>query len=472
MSTDWSEKSNDELIDLLANAGMNMPNGLPEAIIARGESIVEPLCEMLLNERNRDKNATEELAWSRGHAFILLGLIGSAKAAPALLDYFRLELSWEDMVAEDGMQVLGRLDPEAIDPIIGYIGEQERDPILRWVAAGGLVNIGYFHPEERERITDFLKIALGDTNKKNNPELTGGLVSAAACIDDPHLQKQIDLAFERGAVDRTIINEDDVELIRISVAPWADHMPENDLMYYFSESFFTVSKAQIEKRRSLREKKTLADPEPHFFYQGPEPYRRENPKIGRNDPCPCGSGKKYKKCCLDRDEAARRGDDAGIYSEEIDYLDEDFMEDDDLFYDEHEMDEHDKRVAAILGDDNLGVREKSLAKYRNYLKGNLSFPCLLTGIEDFLWEEYYVFGPGDEGKYEELKKTRPSYTDEFELVDIDDEASLDDGLIVQVQRISDRKKFALPLADLEAVNINSKNYLLIDDYVVWFVNSR
>jgi len=25
--------------------------------------------------------------------------------------------------------------------------------------------------------------------------------------------------------------------------------------------------------------------------------RREGPKIGRNDPCPCGSGKKYKKCC-------------------------------------------------------------------------------------------------------------------------------------------------------------------------------
>jgi len=25
--------------------------------------------------------------------------------------------------------------------------------------------------------------------------------------------------------------------------------------------------------------------------------RREEPKVGRNDPCPCGSGKKYKKCC-------------------------------------------------------------------------------------------------------------------------------------------------------------------------------
>jgi len=29
----------------------------------------------------------------------------------------------------------------------------------------------------------------------------------------------------------------------------------------------------------------------------PEPYERAAPKIGRNDPCPCGSGKKYKRCC-------------------------------------------------------------------------------------------------------------------------------------------------------------------------------
>ena len=28
-----------------------------------------------------------------------------------------------------------------------------------------------------------------------------------------------------------------------------------------------------------------------------ETFRRTEPKVGRNDPCPCGSGKKYKKCC-------------------------------------------------------------------------------------------------------------------------------------------------------------------------------
>ena len=30
---------------------------------------------------------------------------------------------------------------------------------------------------------------------------------------------------------------------------------------------------------------------------GARPVQREEPKVGRNDPCPCGSGKKYKKCC-------------------------------------------------------------------------------------------------------------------------------------------------------------------------------
>ncbi len=35
----------------------------------------------------------------------------------------------------------------------------------------------------------------------------------------------------------------------------------------------------------------------------PVTVRREGRKVGRNDPCPCGSGKKYKKCCLLKEEA-------------------------------------------------------------------------------------------------------------------------------------------------------------------------
>jgi len=34
-----------------------------------------------------------------------------------------------------------------------------------------------------------------------------------------------------------------------------------------------------------------------FVPEKVETFRHEEPRIGRNDPCPCGSGKKYKKCC-------------------------------------------------------------------------------------------------------------------------------------------------------------------------------
>ena len=40
-----------------------------------------------------------------------------------------------------------------------------------------------------------------------------------------------------------------------------------------------------------------------YFFEGqvlgPKQVVRENPKVGRNEPCPCGSGKKYKKCCME-----------------------------------------------------------------------------------------------------------------------------------------------------------------------------
>ena len=44
-----------------------------------------------------------------------------------------------------------------------------------------------------------------------------------------------------------------------------------------------------------------ADQEAAMKAQGeaakPVTIRREQPKVGRNAPCPCGSGKKYKQCC-------------------------------------------------------------------------------------------------------------------------------------------------------------------------------
>jgi preprotein translocase subunit SecA len=43
---------------------------------------------------------------------------------------------------------------------------------------------------------------------------------------------------------------------------------------------------------------TASEPPPPSIQRGPEPAFAANPyaSVGRNDPCPCGSGKKFKKC--------------------------------------------------------------------------------------------------------------------------------------------------------------------------------
>ena len=142
------------------------------------------------------------------------------------------------------------------------------------------------------------------------------------------------------------------------------------------------------------------------------------------------------------------------------------------------VDEQFQRIYNIFGvsdGDDAEVNMENLKKYLEYLKDNIETPCIVTGIEDmgcFGWEEYYNLGPGSEREYSKLKKKYPSFTDEYTLLGFHDDFDEEEGLYVDVQRISDKKKFSLTLADLEGVDKNSKNAQLIHDHSVWFVNFR
>ena len=138
-----------------------------------------------------------------------------------------------------------------------------------------------------------------------------------------------------------------------------------------------------------------------------------------------------------------------------------------------DLDEQEKRIAEVFGEDEaLEVNQETLSIYLAYLQNNIAPPCHLTGIEDFSWEERYVFGYGSKKEYEQLKKTQPSYTDTFDFLGFDDLIDEGYGIFVNAKRVSDNKKFTLPVADLEATDKTSKNYQVLDDFSVWFANYR
>ncbi len=135
------------------------------------------------------------------------------------------------------------------------------------------------------------------------------------------------------------------------------------------------------------------------------------------------------------------------------------------------MDEQDKRIASIFSSEDVPeVNDTTLKIYLQYIKKNLDLSCEVIGIEDFDWEEYYILGPGDKKEYEELRKTNPSYMDRFKMLSLYNDPDGEYGILVNLRRISDNKKFTLPLADLQATAKNTMSYQILDDYSVWFVN--
>jgi len=95
------------------------------------------------------------------------------------------------------------------------------------------------------------------------------------------------------------------------IAQWAGHVNWTELEVHSASPGATDDEGQVsftarftikDTPQELREDASFVREDGRWFYvdghvHGQEPYRREGPRVGRNDPCPCGSGKKYKKCC-------------------------------------------------------------------------------------------------------------------------------------------------------------------------------
>jgi len=73
-------------------------------------------------------------------------------------------------------------------------------------------------------------------------------------------------------------------------------------------------------------------------------------------------------------------------------------------------------------------------------------------------------------KYEKLKQSNPSYTDQFELIELLPPEDDENEIIAKVKRKTDQKIFTIGLSWLEATDKGSSHYQLFHDYSVWHIN--
>ncbi|MFH1707123.1 MAG: hypothetical protein ABIF71_04310 [Planctomycetota bacterium] len=122
-------------------------------------------------------------------------------------------------------------------------------------------------------------------------------------------------------------------------------------------------------------------------------------------------------------------------------------------------------------------REEKLEIVFQKLSQSLKLPCDVRGREDFRWEESYIIGAGDLKKHTQLRQTRPSFLDTYELLGMENGICSEwmrfpFDIAAWVRRKSDGAEFVLGLVELTVVNQRTKNYKLLNEYSEWHDSNR
>lgn len=263
-----------ELVTELDRAGPHPKEATVRQLLAHGAAAVPSLLHLLQREDAWEVEGKPE-AWIHApvHAFHLLGAIGDPSAAPALIDVV-IEEDLDDYLTETAAGVLGSLGPGAVAPLIAALSEREiKEPYARLALARGLVEIALRHPEQRAVVT---AVVLRMVRSEQDPTCLGSFLGDAVLFDDPEVQAAIDEAYALDRVNTWRLSFASINALRQRGLWWQRVSPLRGPLTYFE--WVGALRPSPSAKVALT---TPASP----------------PKVGRNDPCPCGSGKKFKKCC-------------------------------------------------------------------------------------------------------------------------------------------------------------------------------
>jgi uncharacterized protein YecA (UPF0149 family) len=280
------------LLALLINGRDTVPRVLIDACAARGDTMISAL-QQRFDDPGFWRSGEDGLWWLRLHMATIAGLIPSERAAQLLISLMRrldevddhdmqdwLAGYWSALFADKPPIVVTALRELTADRhcdayirsnaaqaalfLAQQAGETERELALDWLAA--MVE----DEGEDEQLRLNLSMDLLDFPRERYRPLLETMAKGLAGDENAYDQESIETAYCEG-IDRP-------EWERFA-DPWKFYTPE----------------AIAQRRQRWAEE---AGEESDFLAPWQEPYTREEGKVGRNDPCPCGSGKKYKKCCL------------------------------------------------------------------------------------------------------------------------------------------------------------------------------
>jgi hypothetical protein len=207
-----------------------------------------------------------------------------------------------DWVIEELPSIFGKIDVEVKSVLQVISLDVSSDWYTKTVAMQGLAAISINHSEVEKDVFSFL----GDIFKHEHEDWNVRQSAGSILLDFMREEYKDDLiAF--GKEEDRVANEDSSYIPTFNESSVHNIFLKQDknLCDYTRNWLSFYDEYEIKNRkegweRENQEKRKREDKEKRVIASGAQPYVRQR-YIGRNDPCPCKSGKKYKKCCLGKE---------------------------------------------------------------------------------------------------------------------------------------------------------------------------
>jgi yecA family protein len=322
-SQDPQSLTDEQLFGLITSTNDTLSLQAVEECVQRQDTLFEWMATYLHDEHNWQDDADEAHWWALVHCVFILGKMTGPAAANALLDVMQRKTGddyndlwdwvdeyWPALLANKMDFAQGRLRQLAQD---ASFPASERYHIFQCLLAGS-----QDRPQELDNTLDFLADNLQALPKDEEARFL--LADLLMNFPRARHRSMLDrLAKEQRKMPFKYFDAQDIheafdrgdypQWERFS-DPWWFYQPgqiaQRQLRWrredatgqgLIDDEFYDVGEGSY-PYGSLDEEDLFAQEFGDKYEYQPETYVREMPKVGRNDLCPCGSGKKYKKCCL------------------------------------------------------------------------------------------------------------------------------------------------------------------------------
>jgi len=280
-----------EILKALEFYDGTFPRKALEDAVRHREQIIPDLLRIIEETKEKaEKSEVHQDYMAHLYALFLLAQFREKRAYPLIVDFFLLpgEIAFNltgDVVTEDLGQILASVSCGDISLITDLAENEKADTYVRGAALKAVLTFAACGGKSRNEVMAYYKSLFRDKLERKYDHIWGSLISCCTQLYPEEVMEDIKKVYEEDLVDSSYISPDDVERTLSSGK-------ETTLRDLQNSRYKLIEDAISEME--------------HWSCFQPQnvPAGHKKMKPGRNDPCWCGSGKKYKKCHLDADRAA------------------------------------------------------------------------------------------------------------------------------------------------------------------------